>query len=399
MIPEFVIRDEGTQGVPEAAGRGTAADLIRRGQVAARRGERERAARLFRASLIADPSNTEARLWLAAIAEDPEESLRLLTRVLGDEPNHPRAVAGLRWACERIEAQTATRSLPPPPPMPQLRALPATPPGWRLLVLRVLAVFLCLIGVLGGAFLVASYHWVEAEPPRPAPVVELTPASLDGSQRIDLPPLYVTAPAPDPAQPPAAAPQLPTATITPTPLPMSPSTATPTPTATPTSTAAPTPTARPEPTPTLLPVADEAEPAIEVPAEGKWIEVDLSEQTLTAWEGETAIKRLLVSTGMAWYPTVTGRYRIYYKVRSQTMRGVDYYLPNVPHVMFFYRGFAIHGTYWHNDFGTPMSHGCVNLPAEDAEWLFSWAGPDLPAGQWGVSATEDNPGTLVVIHE
>ena len=395
MIPEFVIRDEGTQGVSGAAGRGTAADLVRRGQVAARRGDRERAARLFKASLIADPSNTEARLWLAAIAEDPEESLRLLTRLLRDEPNHPRAVAGLRWACERIEAQAAARPLSQPPPTPQLRALPGAPCGGRFLVLRLLAVLLGLIGVLGGAFLVASHNWVEAEPPRPAPVLELAPASLDDSQMIELPPLYVAAPAPDPAQLPGAAAELPTATATHTPPPTS--TPTSTPTATPVPTATPTDT--PEPTPTLQPVADGAEPTIEGPTEGRWIEVGLSKQALTAWEGETAIKRLIISTGTAWYPTVTGRYRIYYKVRSQTMRGFDYYLPNVPHVMFFHRGFAIHGTYWHDNFGTPMSHGCVNLPAEDAEWLFSWAGPELPAGQWGVSATEENPGTLVVIHE
>jgi lipoprotein-anchoring transpeptidase ErfK/SrfK len=54
--------------------------------------------------------------------------------------------------------------------------------------------------------------------------------------------------------------------------------------------------------------------------------------------------------------------------------GADYYyLPNVPHVMYFYGGYGLHGTYWHNNFGTPMSHGCVNLSQTDAEWLYNWA--------------------------
>ena len=53
--------------------------------------------------------------------------------------------------------------------------------------------------------------------------------------------------------------------------------------------------------------------------------------------------------------------------------GYDYYLPNVPYVQYFYRDYAIHGTYWHNNFGTPMSHGCVNLTIPDSQWIFNWA--------------------------
>ena len=118
------------------------------------------------------------------------------------------------------------------------------------------------------------------------------------------------------------------------------------------------------------------------PTGGKWIEVDLSSQTTLAKQGNTVIRRMVVSTGISRYPTPVGRFRIYAKYRSITMSGPGYYLPGVPHSMFFYRGYAIHGTYWHNNFGRPMSHGCINLTRADAAWLYGWA-PN---------------GTLVVIH-
>lgn len=109
----------------------------------------------------------------------------------------------------------------------------------------------------------------------------------------------------------------------------------------------------------------------------KWIDVNLSTQTLVAYEGQTPVLRTIVSTGTSRYPTVVGTYHIYVKYRSARMRGgygADYYdLPNVPHVMYFYGGYGLHGTYWHNNFGTPMSHGCVNLTQSDASWVYNWA--------------------------
>ncbi len=116
---------------------------------------------------------------------------------------------------------------------------------------------------------------------------------------------------------------------------------------------------------------------VEVPAaiEGseRWIDVDLSEQRLYAYEGERLVNSFVVSTGTWQYPTVTGQYRIYVKYRYTDMAGPGYYLPNVPYTMYFYRGYGIHGTYWHNNFGTPMSHGCINMRTEEAGWLFNWA--------------------------
>lgn len=83
-----------------------------------------------------------------------------------------------------------------------------------------------------------------------------------------------------------------------------------------------------------------------------------------------------------------------------------YYLPNVPWVMFFYndqvakmRGFSFHGTYWHDNFGTPMSHGCINMRSEEAKMLYDWATPVVTNEKaWSTPANPDNPGTKVIIY-
>ncbi|MBI5950750.1 MAG: L,D-transpeptidase family protein [Chloroflexi bacterium] len=105
----------------------------------------------------------------------------------------------------------------------------------------------------------------------------------------------------------------------------------------------------------------------------RWIDVDLSQQRVYAYEGDVLMNSFIVSTGTWQTPTVTGEFRIWVKVRSQAMTGPGYYLPDVPYVMYFYKDYGLHGTYWHNNFGTPMSHGCVNLTIPDAEWLYNFA--------------------------
>ena len=109
------------------------------------------------------------------------------------------------------------------------------------------------------------------------------------------------------------------------------------------------------------------------PTGGRWIDVDLSAQRLTAYVGGTPVRSTLVSTGLPATPTPTGDFRIYVKYLADPMSGPGYYLPNVPYVMYFYRGYGLHGTYWHSNFGHPMSHGCINLPTSEARWLFNWA--------------------------
>ena len=125
-----------------------------------------------------------------------------------------------------------------------------------------------------------------------------------------------------------------------------------------------------------------------VKSEEKWIEVDLSDQKLKAWEGE---------------------FRIWIKLRSARMQGGvgrNYYnLPNVPYIMYFsnseipgWRGYGLHGTYWHSDFGVRRSHGCVNLPIAVAETLLlGW--PGFASGKSAVKASENNIGTRIVIHD
>jgi lipoprotein-anchoring transpeptidase ErfK/SrfK len=127
--------------------------------------------------------------------------------------------------------------------------------------------------------------------------------------------------------------------------------------------------------------APQAEPVDDVslfPDDGRWIDVDLSQQQIHAYEGDTLVNTFVVSTGLPDTPTVTGEYRIYVKVPLQDMSGPGYYLTDVPWVMFFYEDYGFHGTYWHNNFGAPMSRGCVNLTVEDAAWLYDWASVGTP---------------------
>jgi lipoprotein-anchoring transpeptidase ErfK/SrfK len=141
----------------------------------------------------------------------------------------------------------------------------------------------------------------------------------------------------------------------------------------------------------------------------KRIEIDLTNQKLYAYEGDTKVMEFLVSTGK-WGKTPTGEFRIRTKIRSTKMSGGSkelgtyYYLPNVPFTMFFSnaeipmsRGYGIHGTYWHDNFGTPMSHGCVNMKTEEVEQLYYWANPELKDKQ-SIRATKDNPGTKIIIY-
>ncbi len=144
-----------------------------------------------------------------------------------------------------------------------------------------------------------------------------------------------------------------------------------------TMTATPSPEPRVSvPTPTA--VSKPIQPVKNQPTTGKWIDINIAKQTITAYLGSTPVKSVLVSTGTAAHPTVIGKYQVYAKIPSQTMTGGsrargDYYsLPNVTNVMYFYAGYGIHGTYWHRNFGHPMSHGCINLTLEDAKWFYDW---------------------------
>lgn len=111
---------------------------------------------------------------------------------------------------------------------------------------------------------------------------------------------------------------------------------------------------------------------------GREIVVDLSDSRVYAYENGVLVHTVLGSTGLPATPTVQGDFRIQRKYFAQTMSGPGYYLPDVPYVLYFYAGYALHGTYWHSNWGQPMSHGCVNLPTPEAEWFYSWADVGTP---------------------
>ena len=139
------------------------------------------------------------------------------------------------------------------------------------------------------------------------------------------------------------------------------------------------PAPQPATAPAKPPAPGNSAPA---PTGGKWIDINISTQTITAYQGSTPVKSALVSTGVSWHPTPIGHYKVYMKVASQTMSGgvgaEAYYLPGVPWVMYFAGANAIHGTYWHHNFGQRMSHGCVNLTIDDAHWFYDWAEMGTP---------------------
>jgi hypothetical protein len=134
---------------------------------------------------------------------------------------------------------------------------------------------------------------------------------------------------------------------------------------------------------------------------GKWVEVNVAEQRLTAYQGTTPLSATLVSTGLDPNPTEIGMFRVRLKYPVQDMKGftsatgeviavgdeaapsdaIEYSVADVPHVLYFnMQGEALHGTYWHSNFGERMSHGCVNLPLDFAAWLYGWA--PLGTGVW-----------------
>ena len=177
-----------------------------------------------------------------------------------------------------------------------------------------------------------------------------------------------------------------TPTFTDTPLP--PPTASETPTPTPTYTASPSPLPPTLAPPTIAPPTSAPQPTKKVKqkflaAPGSrpagvqlrdyWIDVDLSAQTVFAMQGDQIMRSFLVSTGRWPNVTITGVFRIYVMYPAADMSGDGYYLPKVPYVMYFHDGYGLHGTYWHNNFGTPMSHGCINLRTTDAAWLYEYS--------------------------
>lgn len=307
-------------------------------------GRKAEARRLAHRAAKLAPRQEEPWLLLAAMA-GPAASRAYLKQVLEINPRSARAIKGLRWAQERVNSQS--------------KAAPASSSRLGELVLpRLSSAAIGGLALLTLAF--ALFAWL-----RP-------PGADDGLRFVSaaaargLDDIFATATYTE------------TPTSTPSPTPSATLTPTETPTPSPTATFTATPTSSPTPTATMG--ADPAElekyfvelPQAIGPSE-RWIDINLTDQTLEAYEGGDLVNRFIISSGRGGSPTVVGTFKIWVKVRMQDMSGVGYYIRNVPWVMYFYGDYGIHGTWWHNNFGTPMSAGCVNMTIPDAEWMYNWA--------------------------
>ena len=385
---------------------------IEQARLALRNGDRTAARQWAEKAAQLTPQSEDPWLILAAVAS-PKASLDYIQKALTINPNSPRARKGMEWAMQRLRetepsapveedpiarlrqslnAAPAPKSAPvqDQPKLPEQAQGPEkeSKPRRRLWI-PLLLLLVCM--VLG----VAGYSAIRS--PALASDLSLGGAPQQASAPTDLPPAWAeaeiakptyTATSDIPALPPTSTlPPLPTGTFTLEPTLTPESTTTPEATSTSEFTATPEVTETPgmmeavivEDTPTSEYVPPTDAPALAsdnnpgTSFSGRWIDVNLSQQRVYAYEGDTVVNSFIVSTGTWQTPTVTGTYKIWIKLLSTTMAGPGYYLTNVPYTMYFYKGYGLHGTYWHNNFGTPMSHGCVNLRTSDAEWLYNWA--------------------------
>lgn len=159
-------------------------------------------------------------------------------------------------------------------------------------------------------------------------------------------------------------------------------------------------------------VTDPGPPPAGLGPDERWIDVDLSSQTVVAFVGTRPVFATLVSSGKESkdkekdHRTPTGEWRIREKHVTTTMDGdgtaagdLPYSIEDVPYAMYFHRAYALHGAFWHSNYGVQMSHGCVNLAPLDAKWLFFFASPDARAGFHGMWSRPESSGTRVVVHE
>ena len=310
--------------------------VLNQAKDALNRGELQRARRLaFKAVKLA-PDYEEPWLYLASVSS-PEASIVYLKKALEINPSSKQAKKGMHWAIQRF------RSSDKPQPKQKVHlpisvakeALLSRSPSllpWSTIGLIAVVVVLIWLWTPDFSF---AFPNLQTTP-------QTTLSAQDNVRKV---------------------------TFTPTP--------TATPTATPTPTATATPTITPTPKPTKKPNTSPTNIKSILPSgvypDERWIDINLSTQRISAYDGDKKIKTFLISSGLPGTPTVTGRFRVYVKYVATLMSGPGYYLPNVPYTMYFYNGYGIHGTYWHNNFGYPMSHGCVNMRTSEAEWLFNWS--------------------------
>jgi hypothetical protein len=153
-------------------------------------------------------------------------------------------------------------------------------------------------------------------------------------------------------------------------------------------------------------------PPADLAPKERWVDINLTTQTLVVFEGTRPIYATLISSGKEHrekakdHRTPTGEWRIREKHVTATMDGdgtaagdLPYSIEDVPYVMYFYRAYALHGAFWHQNYGSQMSHGCVNLAPLDAKWVFFHTDPPVPEGWHGAWSSDERPGSRIVVHE
>jgi lipoprotein-anchoring transpeptidase ErfK/SrfK len=336
------------------------------------------------------PQSEDPWLILAAVAS-PRESVEYIRKALEVSPDSPRAKKGMEWALQRLGETPKSKVSPQnekqakvtndAQPKNQVKSVGVKNPKKKRspllpILLGVVGLAVLLFAawsavtspVLASILSLASAQPVERQPFAQVdiakPSIVNTPVALQPVEQVVIPT----------AQPEIAAiPATDTQVVLPTNTPV-----VEVPTTTPEATSVPgvlvAEIVADTPTPEFSATAVVPDIPLGVGNGGEhWIDVDLSQQRVYAYEGDTVVNTFVVSTGTWQTPTVTGKYNVWIKLRSTTMSGPGYYLTNVPYTMYFYKGYGLHGTYWHNNFGTPMSHGCVNLTIPDAEWLYNFS--------------------------
>jgi lipoprotein-anchoring transpeptidase ErfK/SrfK len=342
-------------------------EIISEARAALKNGDNHAARVLAIKAAKIEPENEEPWLVLAAVSS-PKASINYLKRALEINPQSSRARKGMDWAIRRLRNQPLIPGNPlssgasPTIPLIPVEKTTRIKPAFSIWVFAFLFIF------IGTAIWFGS------------PV--LSQAMENGGRGYSFAELDFTKATRTPTFTATASPTS-TSTATHTAIPTDTATPTSTATATATYTATAEPTSTPTETPTPKPKAKKKKKVVENPTylalpngvseNERWIDVDLSSQRVYAMEGTQVVNSFLVSTGTWRTPTVTGTFRVYVKYRYADMSGPGYYLPDVPYVMYFYKGYGLHGTYWHNNFGTPMSHGCVNFSTADAGWIYKFS--------------------------
>jgi len=393
-------------------------DLIVKAREALRRGDKESAHALGEQAALLAPDMEDAWLVLTVSEPNPEDSLAYAQQALEINPSSERARRAVEWAIARLKQDQAGAASPAEATAAGAAVATAAPAVQEtieepkksnnsiwIIAAALIALLLCAAvvysaytGLTKQPTFVAIIHSVSIAPAAPTEeqhwaLVELPKPSAPSSATSAAPAIGTNAPSQDVLATPTVQPTLEPSTLV----------ATETVPAVPTETSNSIPSGAPTETATAIAQATETPGALAMeimantptsayvaptssgsssaplPSEAtsgngaRWIDVDLTNQRVYAYEGNTVVNTFIVSTGTWQHPTVTGQYHIYVKYRSAPMSGPGYYLPNVPYIMYFYKGYGLHGTYWHHNFGTPMSHGCVNLKTDEAAWLYTWA--------------------------